>query len=354
MRCWKSALVIVAGLIAGAPASCLAGFVITSGTEQVIPQPFFPQFQPLPPPNATWTGVLGTIAGETTGSTNDLGLGGPLNTPTADIVLEVTKPQEFAGTYAGAQIGPIPKFSGNPRRGAMAIGTLSVTDGKDPDRTQAEAETSFTSNAAFAVLPDRASLTGKAKVAQATGQSPAGIAFASSEDPWVFVPDTSSALQLTITLQDVSLVASATNGESAIGMIHAFGAFGFDSADGFQVLASWDFLREVSGNDSFSLSSMTLTDQISGTPLDGSGTFPLSPGVTYELNADLVLGARVDPVPEPATATLFGLGTLALMGYARRRGWTAQSRPASREATRSRAGRSGRPEGDPGRGPCPP
>jgi len=118
-------------------------------------------------------------------------------------------------------------------------------------------------------------------------------------------------------------------------MIHAFGSFGFDSADGFQVLASWDFLREVSGNDSFSLSSMTLTDQISGTPLDGSETFPLSPGVTYELNADLVLGARVDPVPEPATATLFGLGTLALMGYARR------------------AGRSGRPEGDPGRGSCP-
>jgi hypothetical protein len=315
MRRWKSTLVVVACLMGAAPASCRAGFVVTAGTEKVIPSTTFPV-----PFVADWTGTLAAIAGGTVGTKNNLASVTPANAPKANVEFTINKPEEFAGEYDGAELGPVPKFPKG--KGTTGSGSMTVTAGKNPDTTEAQAKVNFSSTVDPLTLVDKASLGGSAQVTRATGKSPAGIAFASSEDPWFFTPDTSSELRLTISLQDVSLVASAANGESAIGMIHAFGSFGVEGIGGFQALASWDFQKEVSGKDSFNLSSMTLVDRISGKSLDGE-MFQLSPGGTYQLTADLQFGARIAPVPEPAAAVLFGLGTLGLVGYGRWRHRTA-------------------------------
>jgi hypothetical protein len=320
MRCWKSILAVVACLMGAAPATCRAGFVVTAGTEKVLPQLPLGVFVKF---DANWTGVLATIAGGTVGTKDNLASVTPAGAPTANSGFEINNPPDFAGKYDGAKVGPIPKFIGKPPMGTTGSGSMTVTAGNNPDTTKAQAKAGFSSGVGFF---GQAFPNASAQVTRATGKSPAGFAFASSEDPWFFTPDTSSQLRLTIGLQDVSLAASAAEEESAVGMIHSFGSFGVDGTAGFQALASWDFLKEVSGNNSFSLSSITLVDQISGKPLDGEA-FQLSSGVMYQLTADLQLGAEIAPVPEPAAAALFSLGTLGLIGYARRRRRTAARIP---------------------------
>jgi hypothetical protein len=125
-----------------------------------------------------------------------------------------------------------------------------------------------------------------------------------------------------VALEDLMLQASADDGESASGFVRAFGPFGFDSGGGYVPLAAWDHRITVSGNESYSAASLTLTDRLSGRLLDEL-PFTLSPGVTYRMDATFQAGAQVSPVPEPTGVVLAGVGAVGVWWHRRR------SRPAA-------------------------
>jgi hypothetical protein len=301
--------VLVAFLVGVASTSARAGFVITDGVLKVTPK-----VNVTVPFDAKFTGVQAAIAGMTTGNKDDL-VPVPAQ-PMADVILTV-RGGPLAGTYNAARYGPIPKFVGKPLTGISQTGLMDVKQGGT--------EASSTTGLLSAATPDglfinyNADLKGRAEVKN-PGAAMSDRAFASSEDPWLFTPSTSAELKLSVSLQNVSITSSPDTNQSAVGQIEAFGSFGFDSAAGFQTLASWDFLKEVPGSGSFSLSSMTLIDQVSSKPLMDE-TFNLSPGLTYRLSATLQAGAQIEPAPapEPSAVTLLGSGAISLFAYAWRR-----------------------------------
>lgn len=206
----------------------------------------------------------------------------------------------LAGPYSGRGIFDVVKLPND--HSASAFMQVTV------DGTTSTSSGSWISNDPPG-MRKRADFKSTAGVTRNAATAPPGTAVGNADDPEFLTPDTSTDLNLVVTLSDVSLLALADPGEFSAAQIEAAGAFGLGSQPGSNELAQWDFFQAITSNNTFMLPMATLLDEV----------FPLEPGNTYWLTANLTTSAF--GVAEPSSIALLATAIVGLLGW-RLEPWT--------------------------------
>lgn len=149
-----------------------------------------------------------------------------------------------------------------------------------------------------------------ANIVRTNANSPAGTATAISEDPWFFVPETSTELTLNIALESINLEAFADPEEFSAAQLDAFIAFEVVDSSGSVIrkeIPDINYSVFVTNDDTLSDPFEQLLNQ----------TFSLSvlpSDQAYRLTAEVRAGALGTPTPEPTST--FGTLVLGTLGTA--------------------------------------
>jgi len=97
-----------------------------------------------------------------------------------------------------------------------------------------------------------------AQVTRNNADAPPGTAVGSAIDPLILTTDEATDIHLVVTLNSVDLLAMADPGEFSAAQLETFGAFGFGSSPGANILAEWDFLKAITSNNLFGSSTFEM------------------------------------------------------------------------------------------------